>query len=208
MNKNKGFVWIVAIVVIAAGLLGGAYYLGTKNKVAPIEPQPATQDRQVSANTPAPAEAKPEPVKVAALTEEQIKNAVVYSGTQALQLKNGIGGGGIEEGPGVEFSKVVFGDVNGDGMDDAVALFFFYNGHDVDGNPKELDIFLNKNGKPVWTANQLLDNGNDNLQVTDISISAGQIILSYTTGDNRYDRSRTSGTLKYSLQGSKIIGVK
>jgi hypothetical protein len=144
------------------------------------------------------------------LTLYQLKNASypTEEGSSAtVQLHDGsyIGPGPSGSGSSVKVSlrdNPVFGDLDGDGVNDAALILITDNG--LGSTFYELEAVLNQGGTPAPLASYLLG---DRVRVNDIGILAGRIYVNLVR-QGPYD-AITSPTLRvkefYALQGGQIV---
>lgn len=152
--------------------------------VPPTEPQPPTPLSPTwtprPSETPfAPVPDEPTPSALpGSLTPESIRHARYVLGgrgiVETVQLANGI----YQGGQGAEYASVwlldplAFGDLNGDGAEDAVALVA--ENYGGTGVFVYLVVFLNQNGQPQFYLNRLVD---DRPIVNTLTIQGDDILL-------------------------------
>lgn len=147
------------------------------------------------------------PSAAAGLTVDQLQNAT-YSGIyeEPVTLANGkyegepFDGGGSSR-PTVEYFGQVFGDLDGDGVDDAVVFLIENSGGT--GNFVYVAAQLNQNGQPVDAGTVSIE---DRIQVKSAAIENGQIKLEITTegpGDAACCKSHKTNKT-YALQNGQL----
>ncbi len=156
------FLWILALALQACGL-------------------PA----EVSTPTPAPVQEATLPPTVAALSIDQLKNAQYQLGVRddhaVVQLTDGKYQQGTDA-TALDFAyialtdHVAFGDLNGDGIDEAAVMVLENFGGT--GNFGMLAIYSNVNGLPVFLTSVLID---DRPMINGIVIEDGEVFLDAVT---------------------------
>ena len=144
-------------------------------QAAPTKPAPTQVPTAVPSLTPAPTEPPTTPT-AARLTAEDLKNAEYYlpQYTRTVKLVDG----SYESGSGADyiFAKLVepiaFGDLNGDGLEDAAVLLAENGGGS--GVFVSAVVMLNENGHPVQSSNILID---DRPKIDNLVIDGGQIVV-------------------------------
>lgn len=130
-------------------------------------------------------EATVAPTVAPTLSIDQLKNAQYQLGVSddhaIVQLVDGIYKKGTDATT-LDFAyialtdKVAFGDLNGDGIDEAAAMFL--ENYGGTGNFGMLAIYSNVNGLPVFLTSVLID---DRPQINSISIENGEVFLDAVT---------------------------
>ncbi len=148
----------------------------TSSPASPAGPSPAPVI-QASSITPAPT-SRP------SLTADQLKNAqyqlVFQNSHKTIQLTNGVYQNGSDPASPdyadvTLVQQMAFGDLNGDGIGDAVVLLA--ENYGGTGVFVSVVAMINQNGKPVQAAAEMLD---DRPMINSISIKDGQIFLDAT----------------------------
>jgi hypothetical protein len=160
---SLNFLWILAFATLACGLPAAA---GLPTS-APVQ------------------EATVPPTTAPTLSLDQLKNAQYQLGTRddhaVVQLVDGIYKQGTDATT-LDFAyialtdKVAFGDLNGDGVDEAAAMFL--ENYGGTGNFGLLAIYSNVNGLPVFLTSVLID---DRPMINGISIENGEVFLDAVT---------------------------
>lgn len=137
------------------------------------------------------------------LTTDQLKNMVYCQPTHCwADMKDGKFGNGDKSGELIE--PVAFGDLNGDGWEDAAVLIqekhFGMSNYD-------LIAVLNKNGQPGETFEKTLP---DDATVESLRIENGQIVVDITTSSTTHDPESTLAriTQTYVLAGQTLVQVR
>jgi hypothetical protein len=118
----------------------------------------------------------PAPTQVPALTEQSLQNGTyalpVYSKTVTLSDGKYEGGSGADYLAAVLQPEIAFGDVNGDGAEDAAVLI----GENGGGSGVFVSLFviLNQNGQPFQAGTALVD---DRPIINSLAIQDGKIVL-------------------------------
>ncbi len=156
------FLWILAFATLACGL-------------------PAAS----ATPTPAPVQEATIPSTAIGLTIEQLKNAQYQLGTRddhaVVQLTDGKYQQGTDATT-LDFASialtdyVAFGDLNGDGVAEAAAVFL--ENYGGTGNFGMLAIYSNGNDQPVFLTSVLID---DRPMINSISIENGEVFLDAVT---------------------------
>jgi hypothetical protein len=156
------FLWILVFVMSACGL-----------PTAAATPTPAPVQEPTLAPT------------TSGLTIDQLKSAQYQLGVNdthsVVQLVDGIYKQGTDATT-LDFAyialtdKVAFGDLNGDGIDEAAAMFL--ENYGGTGNFGMLTIYSNVNGLPVFLTSVLID---DRPMINSISIENGEVFLDAVT---------------------------
>jgi hypothetical protein len=139
----------------------------------------------VSTPTPAPVqEAAPTPA-ASGLTIDQLKSAQYQLGVNDSHAMVQLTDGKYQQGTDattLDFAyialtdHVAFGDLNGDGVDEAAAMFL--ENYGGTGNFGMLTIYSNVNGLPVFLTSVLID---DRPMINSISIDNGEVFLDAVT---------------------------
>ena len=140
------------------------------------------------------------------LTVEKLQNAEYKLRYGKVKLEDG-GGGKCEEGPGyccvsLPADNIAFGDLNGDGISDAVAIFWTQVGYRRIW--VELAVIINQEGRPKQAAYKALGM---NKGAKSIAIKSGEIVLEmgkYAPDDPLCCPS-LSITHKYRLSGKNLV---
>lgn len=150
------------------------------------------------------------PAATSSLTRDQLANAT-YSGIyeEPVTLTNGRYEGepfveGDASRPIVEYTSEIYGDLNGDGADDA-AVFLIESGGGT-GNFVYVAAQLNQNGQPADAGAVLIE---DRIQVKSATIENGQIRLEIITqgpGDAACCKSHKAGKT-YALQNGQLAEI-
>lgn len=174
------------ILLVAFVLFGCAIFQPTPTSQPPAD---ATIVAPTSAPTAVPQEPTAVPPTVTqpaptapALTEDMLKNftyALPYTPDSRIPLQNGQFVMNQDNPPVKVFSRLMttaFGDLNGDGAEDALAIL----GTNTGGSGTFFDLIalLNQNGSPLQIAST---NFGDRQLVKDLHIEDGRIILDYMT---------------------------
>lgn len=145
--------------------------------------------------------------KATKLNLEQIKNAVYRLppeiGDEPDAMLKLTDGKYQDKDMTVQFETAAFGDLNGDGWQDA-AVVFYWNGGGT-GCFQRLEVFLNKDGNPVPVATAVLG---DRVGIRGIKIKSGVIILdALSHGPNDPAGLPTvKRRARYKLKGENLIG--
>jgi len=145
------------------------------------------------------------------LTDETLKNAA-YRGiyAEAVQLTDGLYEGepfveGGDSRPTVTFTDAyAWGDLNGDGVEDAVVVLVESSGGS--GNFYYLAVVLNQDGNPENVATQLIG---DRAQVQSVSINGAEIIVKAVVHgpDDPMCCPTQEVTLTYQFDGEQLVKV-
>ncbi len=139
----------------------------------PTEP-PASPTQPAATPTEAPATPAP-----ASLTAQQLRNAQYQlpQYNRTVTLADGL----YESGPGADYvyakmlDQVAFGDLNGDGVDDAAVMLAESGGGS--GVFVSVIVMLNQDGRPVQSSSALID---DRPVIESLAIEKGQIVVGAT----------------------------
>lgn len=140
------------------------------------------------------------------LSEAQLKNLAYHpllAEEPAPLVKLVKGQHQFKEGGFLELEKIAWGDLNGDGYEDAVVQLVENGGGT--GYFRHLQIVLNQKGKPVLSAvNEPLG---DRIVIKLMAVQKGLIVLDVIThGDNDGACCPTQpATLRYKLQGQALV---
>lgn len=181
---KKGFASLALVGLIVILLSVGVYFVLNKKSSQP-------NNQQVSSK----------------LTFDILKNAEYYSqdtGTR-IKLVNGTypltpmaGESQADYFVKLDADSVVFGDLNGDGQEDAVVILVSRSGGS--GTYKELAVVLNQNGNANSIANQALG---DRTVVNSLTIQNGVISINITPWNG--GGIVQSETINYKLVGDKLV---
>jgi hypothetical protein len=155
------FLRSLTIILLGSILLAGCGDLATPSPNVP---------------TPTPAPPTPAATQVPAFTEQSLQNGTfalpVYSKTVSLTDGKYEGGSGADYLAAVLQPQIAFGDLNGDGVEDATILI----GENGGGSGVFVSLFviLNQDGQPVQSGTVLVD---DRPIINSFTIRAGKIIL-------------------------------
>jgi hypothetical protein len=103
----------------------------------------------------------------------------------------------------VEINKLIYGDINGDKIKDAVIQYNVQIGYPGNNFLSYIAVFLKKNGKHVFTAR--MENGAKLSTVLVPSSVKSKVIIFDKYGENGFDK---IGTVKYKLAGSKLVKTR
>jgi hypothetical protein len=182
MQKSK---FLTVILALALSTLGcslfspGAPTLRppTPSQVSPTEVGPTEVPTAAPTDTLVPT--KPPAPTASRLTAEQLKNAEYYLPQYDRTVK--LANGSYEAGSGADYisttllTTLAFGDLNGDGVDDAAVLLAENGGGS--GVFVSVIVMLNQNGQPAQSSSALID---DRPQINGLSIENGQITVAAT----------------------------
>ena len=150
----------------------------TPTKAAPTKPAPTKAPMAVPTGIRV-LTAPPATLTAARLTSEQLKNAEYHlpEYTRTVKLVNG----SYESGSGADYisailvGPIAFGDLNGDGLEDAAVLLAENGGGS--GVFVSVVAMLNQDGQPVQSGSVLVD---DRPKIDNLSIENGQIVVTAT----------------------------
>lgn len=147
----------------------------------------------------------------AELTTSILNNAEYYflevdSQDKLIDAKYKFINGGYEsKSPGdtmyAGISKIVYGDLNGDGKKDAAVILGLNTGGS--GDFVQVAAVLDVNGKPQHVASRYLG---DRTDVDSLIIKKGYIIC--TVHSDYFQGGKRKRTIRYQLKGNKLIGPK
>ncbi len=103
----------------------------------------------------------------------------------------------------VEINKLIYGDVNGDKIKDAVIQYNVQIGYPGNNFISYIAVFLRKGGKYVFTAR--MENGAKLSTVLVPRTVKNKIIVFDKYGENGFEK---TGTANYKLTGKKLVKVK
>jgi hypothetical protein len=139
------------------------------------------------------------------LTLKMLKNFEYDTGegTRRIRLKDGVFQSDKPRHDYLyaEFEKAAFGDLNGDGAEDAAVIFWWSGGGT--GEFVILAAITNRNGKPRHIDAEIIG---DRVRVTSIAIKSGTIVLhllDHAPGEG-LARASLPKALKYRLTGKKL----
>jgi hypothetical protein len=176
MNTHKGFInplWLVVVLVVVIGA-GGSAWWATQNK-APVTFENDNYGPEV---LPIAASQKP---TAASLSLEALQNAEYPSSDAMGLVKFANGYAALEPMKGesqedyylkLDPDHIARGDLNNDDQEDAVVILVSRSGGS--GTFRYLNVMLNQNGEPQYTAQAYLG---DRTTVNNVSISGGLITV-------------------------------
>ena len=197
MNSEKRRAFFLGLLIVAMLLVLSACVA----PVAPAEPAPAPSDGQTSA-----------PVDSPELTIEQLANAT-YSGIyeEPVTLTDGryegepfVEGGAARPTVQLIRGTVIYGDLNGDGVDDAAMVLVENSGGS--GVFNYVGAQVNQDGQPVDAGTVLLG---DRTQIQSAKIENEQIVIDIVTQgpDDAMCCPTTKMRMSYALQDGMLAEV-
>ncbi len=202
-NRPRVSPWAWASVVVVIVAVAGGAFLFHRSKQP--SPQPAQLPMPAPSTAPLPNTATPAGLTVSSLANMSYQLGDALSGlgerTGTVKLVDGKGSFG-DWNAFLDKEHVAFGDLNGDGIDDAAAVLTFEGPGSA--APQILVVVTNHSGKGESAAVKTLG---DNAVVKSINISGGVITVNMLTvgpNDSMADP-ETPQTLTLKVQGSKFV---